>query len=56
MLLFVQRALWETLTLQAKAERRSPGEILNDALRMYLEAKGSEDAVEYLHTLAGGRR
>ena len=53
MLLMVNRALWETLIRQAKAEGRHPGAILDAALKLYLEEHGSDEAVAYLHKLAG---
>jgi hypothetical protein len=51
-LLMVNRAMWETLVRQARAEGRHPGEVLNDALRRYLESEGAPEAIEYL-TLVG---
>jgi hypothetical protein len=51
MLLMVNRGMWESLARQAKSEMRLPGDVLNDALRMYLESKGSDDTVEYLRVL-----
>lgn len=53
MLLMVNRAMWETLVRQAQAEGRHPGAVLNDALRLYLEQNGSDEAVQYLHAVAG---
>jgi hypothetical protein len=53
MLMMVRRSLWETLIRQAESEGVTPGEILDRAMRAYLEQNGSEEAVGYLHMLAG---
>ena len=53
MVLFVNQALWETLLLQGEHEGCGPGQILNNAVRAYLEQHGSEEAVAYLHAIAG---
>ncbi len=58
-ILMVQHALVECLARQAREESREtgrhvhPGEILDKALRMYLEVHGKPDAVDYLHKIAG---
>ena len=53
MLLMVDRALWEMLIRQAKEEGRSPGDVLNSAVTAYMEREGADEAVGYLHSLAG---
>jgi hypothetical protein len=50
-LLMVNRAMWETLVRQANAEGRRPGDVLNDAVRLYLDEHGSPDVIEYLKTV-----
>lgn len=37
--------LWNEVKIQAIREKRKTGEILDDAIRMYLEAKTRDDAV-----------
>lgn len=56
MIMMIPGYLWEVLTLQAAAEGTSPGMVLDQALRMYLEAKGSKEAVEKLWQVACGRQ
>lgn len=53
MVLFVNQALWEILILQGKAEGCGPGEVLNKAMRSYLEENGCEEAVAFLYAIAG---
>jgi hypothetical protein len=55
MLLLINGVLWETLVRQSTAEGTTPGQVLDKALRMYLEANGSKETVAYLHALAGRR-
>jgi hypothetical protein len=54
MLLLITRSTWETLLRQGAAEGIGPGEVLNKALRSYLEQHGSEEVVRYLNKVAGG--
>ena len=60
-ILMVPHSLVETITLQARGESRehggqvTPGEVLNKALRMYLEEHGKKEAVDYLFAISGGR-
>lgn len=51
MMLLIPGALWKVLVLQGKGEGRSPGDVLNSAIREYLERSGSPEAVEYLWRL-----
>jgi hypothetical protein len=57
-MMLVQRVLVETLIRQAREESReigfhvSPGQVLNKALKLYLETHGKPEAVEYLQMLA----
>ena len=37
--------LWHQVKIQAIREKRKTGEILDDAIRMYLETKTRDDAV-----------
>ncbi len=52
MLLLIPRVMWETLLLQGEAEGMGPAQVLEKALRSYLEADGSPRAVAYLHAVA----
>lgn len=56
MMLLITGAMWETLVRQGAAEGISPGQVLDKALRVYLEAHGAPDTVAYLHAIAGARR
>jgi hypothetical protein len=51
MLLMISGSMWHTLVLQGQAEGVPPGEVLHRAVRSYLEARGSKEAVEYLWSL-----
>jgi len=53
MVLFVNQALWETLVLQGESEGCGPGEVLNKAVRAYLEENGCDEAVSYLFAVSG---
>lgn len=55
-MLVIPRAMWETLVRQGRAEEKHPGEVLNTAIRRYLEEHGSVEAVDYLHALSRHRR
>lgn len=55
MLMLISRAMWETLLIQGRAEGLGPAQVLDRALRRYLEEHGSSEAVAYLHRVAGGR-
>lgn len=52
MIMLITRSTWETLLLQGAAEGVTPGQVLDKALRAYLEEHGSKKAVEYLHAVA----
>lgn len=52
MMLLITASTWETLLRQGAAEGLGPGQVLDKALRFYLEAHGSKEAVEYLHAVA----
>lgn len=57
MLMIIPRAMWETLIRQGRAEGTGPAQVLDKALRAYLETNGSQETIEYLHRVAnGGRR
>ena len=55
MLLMISGAMWHTLVLQGRAEGMPPGAVLDKAVRAYLEAQGSKEAVEYLWSLKRNR-
>lgn len=52
MLLIIPRAMWETLLIQGRCENTGPAQVLDKALRQYLEANGSPEAVAYIHGVA----
>ncbi len=52
-LLLVQECLVRTLYLQARAEGRSIGEVIDSMLREYLEAHGDQSVIDYLNQLSG---
>ena len=54
-LMLISRAMWETLRLQGEAEGLGPGQVLDKALRRYLEDQGDPRAVAYLHEVARRR-
>lgn len=56
MLLLITRSTWETLILQGRSEGLSPGQVLDKALRQYLEQHGCQEAVDYLFHVAGQKR
>lgn len=56
MILVITRAMWETLLLQGRAENLSPGQILDKALKGYLEKHGCEEAASYICAVAEGRQ
>lgn len=51
MLLIVPQAVFDLLAMQARAEGRAPGDVLDAAVRAYLRAHGGEDVREYLRLL-----
>ena len=57
-MMMVQQVLVETLVRQAREESReegthvSPGQVLDKALKFYLETHGKPEAVEYLRAVA----
>lgn len=51
-LMMIARGMWETLFLQGQSEGLEPGQVLDKALRQYLEAHGSKEAVDYLHAIS----
>lgn len=55
MLLMISGAMWHTLVLQSKSEGVSPGDVLDKALRAYLEEHGSHETIEYLWDLKRSR-
>ncbi len=52
MIMLIPRSMWETLLKQGNAEGIGPAQVLDKALWGYLEAKGSPEAVAYLHAVA----
>ena len=55
MLLMISGAMWQTLVLQGQSEGLPPGAVLDKAVRSYLEARGSKEAVDYLWSLKRNR-
>lgn len=55
-LMLITTSMWETLRLQGEAEGLGPGQVLDKALRQYLEAHGASQAVAYLHAVARRQR
>jgi len=53
-MLLVQECLVETLYLQARAEGRTLGEVLDAAVREYLEKHADQSVIDYLDVLAKG--
>lgn len=53
-MLLVQEALVQTLYLQARAEGRTLGEVLDAAVREYLEEHADQSVIDYLNVLAKG--
>jgi hypothetical protein len=56
MMMLITRSTWETLLRQGAAEGIGPGQVIDKALRFYLEEHGSAEVVEYLNLVSGGRR
>lgn len=56
MLMLIPRAMWETLLIQGRSEGLGPAQVLDRALRRYLEEHGSREAVAYLNRVAGDQR
>jgi len=53
-IMLVQECLVQTLYLQARAEGRAIGEVLDSAVREYLEKNADQSVIDYLDTLAKG--
>jgi hypothetical protein len=57
-ILMVQRVMVETLARQAREESReigyhvSPGQVLDKAIKLYLETHGKPEAVDYLRLVS----
>lgn len=55
MILLIPRSMWETLLLQGRADGLQPAQVLDRAVREYLEKHGSEEVVRYLRKVHDGR-
>lgn len=53
-ILMVPVALLKTLGIQGEHEDITPGEVLDKAVKAYLETHGCDDAVSYLWSLSAG--
>lgn len=52
MFLLIPVSFWNTLILQGRIEGRQPGEVLDSALRLYIEKNGSEEIKKMLDDFA----
>jgi len=55
-ILLVDEALVQVLHLQAKAEKRSLGEVLDAAVRLYLSENADKSVMEYLSIITRKKR